>query len=81
MNEPLPPIRTFTVQQERVIAGIRRGLTYAEIAAEMAIVRDTVDGHVRSIMNILPNPDDLEPRMCIFLYAHYRVWCRSREAA
>lgn len=74
MTDPLPPLRDFTAQQERVIDGIRRGLQYPAVAVELGLSVRTVESHVDNIMTVLPNPDRLEPRMCIFLYAHYRVW-------
>lgn len=67
-------LRPLTAQQERVVDGIRRGLNYGAIAIELALSRRTVESYVDDVMNVLPNPDHLEPRMCIFLWAHHRLW-------
>lgn len=67
-------VRPLTAQQERVVDGIRRGLGYREIAIELGLSYRTVESYALDIMNVLPNPDHLEPRMCIFLWAHHRVW-------
>lgn len=71
---PRNPSRSLTGQQERVVDGIRRGLTYAQIGAELGIDRSTVKGHVERIANVLPNDDHLDARDCIFLWAWFRVW-------
>lgn len=76
---PQGPIRSLTVQQERVVDAIRRGKTYAEIGMELGIGRETVKGHVAAIMNVLPNPDQLEPRDCIFLWSWWRAWTGALE--
>lgn len=71
---PAGPLRPLTPRQLLVADGIRRGLSYAEIGAELGIDGSTVKGHVGSIMNVLPNPDDLDPRDCIFLWAWWTAW-------
>lgn len=76
---PQGPIRSLTAQQERVVDAIRRGRSYAEIGAELTIARSTVENHVAAIMNVLPNPDHLEPRDCIFLWAWWRAWTGALE--
>lgn len=76
---PQGPIRSLTGQQERVVDAIRRGMTYAEIGVALGIARRTVESHVAAIMNVLPNPDHLEPRDCIFLWAWWRAWTGALE--
>jgi hypothetical protein len=76
-------IRPLTERQEQVVDGIRRGLEYGEIAAELGISDRTVESHVVAIMNVVPNEDDLPPYLCIFLWARHREWLLSsleREA-
>ena len=66
--------RPLTAQQERVVDGVRRGLKYPAIAQGLGISTRTVEGYITVLMGIIPNPDHLSPRMCIFLWAHHRVW-------
>jgi len=78
---PRGPVRPLTRQRERVVAGILRGLTYREIGGSMGGIRvDTVKGHVAAILNILPNPDQLPPRDCIFRWGLWRAWDRNAAA-
>lgn len=81
---PYSPLRSFTARQEQVVDAIRRDLGNAQIAAELSISESTVQGHIDAIMYVLPNPDDLSDRQCIFQYAWWRVWqgqLEQREAA
>lgn len=81
---PYSPTRSFTARQEQVVDAIRRDLSNTQIAAELGISESTVQGHIDAIMYVLPNPDDLSDRQCIFQLAWWRVWHRSitaREAA
>lgn len=71
---PYSPIRSFTPKQEQVVDAIRRDLSNREIAAELHISESTVQGHIDAIMYVLPNPDDLSDRQCIFQYAWWRAW-------
>lgn len=58
---------------------IRRDLSNREIAAELGISESTVQGHINAIMYVLPNPDDLSDRQCIFQYAWWRAWHAALE--
>lgn len=81
---PYSPIRSFTAKQELVVNAIRRDLSNKEIAAELGISESTVQGHIDAIMYVLPNPDELSDRQCIFQYAWWRAWHQAielREAA
>lgn len=68
------PTRGLTNRQRAVIDGVRRGLSYDEIARELGVSVSTVKGHVAAILCLLPNPDRLDPYLCIFLWARHQQW-------
>lgn len=47
--------------------GQKRGLSYAEIGAELGITRDTVRNHARTMANGIAGLDALAPRMRIWM--------------
>jgi DNA-binding NarL/FixJ family response regulator len=69
----------LTTRQLEITEGIRRNLSYREIGAELRISEHTVRAHVRTIALLLPNPDDLEPRVVIQLWARHRHWIAQRR--
>ena len=83
---PVGPIRPLTAQQERVVDGVRRGRSYAEIGSELdpPIDRETVKGHVIRIAALLRHLADddaeLEPRDLVFRWAWWRWWAARRSA-
>lgn len=75
------PIRPLTGRQRAVVDGIRRELSYQEIAEELDISVHTVRFHVREVANMLEEPVELPPRWRIFMYAKQLEWERSHQAA
>lgn len=72
--DPDEPLRPLTSRQLDIARLIESGQSYADIAGHLAIARRTVEFHVEQIMNVLPNPDGLDPYLCIFLYMRHRTW-------
>lgn len=78
------PVFDFTERENQVGDGIRRGLSYAEIAGELTRILKltrpmsvhTVRSHVRNMASKLDDPPELPPRWRIFL--HFKV---EREIA
>lgn len=61
-------------QLARVVAGIRRGASYEEIAVEMQIGRRTVATYTERIAAKLENPEGLRPYLLVF------EWSRRQAA-
>lgn len=73
-------IRPFTERQRQIADGIGRGLSYAEIAGELARINGTaisvhtVAAHVRNMANLIDGADELPPRWRIFMVVKQHEW-------
>ena len=74
------PVRPFSKQQLRVIDGIRRGLSYKQIGAEMGITEYTVKDYVKKIALILDQPSQLEPKARLQYWIHSHEWEATRTS-
>lgn len=77
-RETAAPQKHFTDREWQIIDGIRRDRTYAEIGEELGITKSTVRNHVNNVAFKFSNPDDLEPRVLIRLWAIHAVWANGR---
>jgi DNA-binding CsgD family transcriptional regulator len=79
-SAPPGPIRALTERQLQVADGIRRGLTYAEIAGELSRVTgkpvslETVRTHVRHMAMLFDEPRELAPRWRIYMWVKHQEW-------
>jgi DNA-binding NarL/FixJ family response regulator len=73
-------IRPFTARQEQIALAIGRGLTYAEIAGELARVDgkyvspNTIRQHVRNMATLIDGADELAPRWRIYVLVKQVQW-------
>jgi DNA-binding NarL/FixJ family response regulator len=74
------PFRALTDRQWQIVDGIRRGLSYEEIGVELGLSPYTVRNHVKAIAPKFNNPDELEPRLVIALWARHEQWEQGRPA-
>lgn len=78
-------IRPFTRRQQQIADAIGRGLTYAEIAGELArldgkrVSPHTVRQHVRNMALMIDGADELAPRWRIYAYIKHLEWATTRE--
>ena len=70
MNEFANLAQPLTPAQQRVVALVKRGLSYRQIARELEIAQETARSHVLGIAQKLDNPDRIKPYWCVFLWAN-----------
>ena len=68
---PVQPIDPLTDREEQVLTAVARGLTNAEIGAELRITLSTVKTHVTSLMNKLGARNRVE--IAIWAYETHRI--------
>ena len=56
----------LTDRQAQVVAAIRRGQGYGDIARELGITRRAVVDHIDRLARKIPNPDGLRPYLVVF---------------
>lgn len=76
---PTGPIRQFTPRQSDIAACIGRGLSYAEIGAELGISEHTVADAVVKMAMLFDDYDGLPPRWRIYTWVKYCEWKEKRQ--
>lgn len=80
LRPPLSPprlVRPLTPTQEIIADGIRRGLSYGQIAREIGRSSATVRAHVRMMGERLEGLEDFGARQRIFIWAMHQDWSRA----
>lgn len=72
------PYKPLSDREWQVVDGIRRDLAYKQIAHELSLSYDTVRNYVKNAAAKFNNPDNLEPRVVIRLWAIHAVWANGR---
>lgn len=68
------PIRPLTKRQRQIADGIGRGLSYAQIGAEIGLGASTVKQYVHTMALLFNDAPDLPPRWRIFMWVKQCEW-------
>lgn len=79
------PRKPLSEAQQRIANGIRRNLSYEEIAAELSkqlgrpYSHHTVRQHVRQMAFLFDHPEDMAPRMMIYVWMKHEEWTAEQK--
>jgi hypothetical protein len=76
----LKPSRPLTVTEERVIRVITRGIGYKQAARHLRMNQRSVQHHITSVANRLPNPENLAAKELVTVWWISVTWLQMQIA-